>query len=229
MPLWRCTWLYQCANSAAHCLACASDCIPWTGNSGRYLTVLNSDSTKALSSARGGGFVHAHAAPGQSLTRWQYSGTPAASMGTIRAGGMSANLGSLATRKISWRSACVNAYRIWASIGTNTAASSVAAPTLQSAHINSCDFTCSSQPGTLTVCLINVPDQFLAVIQGNHSSPSSRIIASSFLIAPAALPSLPRPFPYAAIHAPAPVCVCDLACVCWHCYQMPERLSLALH
>ena len=79
MPLWRCTWLYQCANSAAHCLACASDCIPWTGNSGRYLTVLNSDSTKALSSARGGGFVHAHAAPGQSLTRWQYSGTPAAS------------------------------------------------------------------------------------------------------------------------------------------------------
>ncbi len=93
---------------------------------------------------------------------------------------MSANLGSLATRKISWRSACVNAYRIWASIGTNTAASSVAAPTLQSAHINSCDFTCSSQPGTLTVCLINVPDQFLAVIQGNHSSPSSRIIASSF-------------------------------------------------
>ena len=156
-------------------------------------------------------------------------------MGTIRAGGMSANLGSLATRKIFWRWACVNACA-----GTGrTASGRLSAPIqLPAALLRQRCKVRTSIPATshaarnlahLTVCLINVPDQFLAVIQGNHSSPSSRIIASSFLIAPAALPSLPRPFPYAAIHAPAPVCVCDLACGCWHCYQMPERLSLALH
>lgn len=55
-----------------------------------------------------------------------------------------------------------------------------AVPTLQRAHINASHFTRRAQPRSFTVCLINVPDQSLAMIQGNHSSPSSRIIASSF-------------------------------------------------
>src|SRR5690606_14962501 len=44
------SWLYQCTNAWPQARAASKSANPRVGNSGRYFAVLNSDSTKALSS-----------------------------------------------------------------------------------------------------------------------------------------------------------------------------------